>query len=157
MFGRIFQFVVISFVSLPLLGSHFAAAQSDGDDVSIGKWREIESNVLGEKRKIIVSKPSGYDSNKNKRYAVVYVLDGSCTGSELVCDDDGGDGLDSLVTLDATAGATYIIVLFSIERCLVVVDPFRWISVFSLRKAQAAVAVLVLVSCVACSPALFSR
>ncbi|MFK7990359.1 MAG: hypothetical protein AB8I08_30335 [Sandaracinaceae bacterium] len=51
------------------------------------------------------------DTNGSSYDTVVYVLDGTCSGSELVCDDDGGDGLDSLLTLEATAGATYIIVL----------------------------------------------
>jgi len=34
-----------------------------------------ESKILDEKRRIIVSKPAGYDTN-NKRYAVLYLLDG---------------------------------------------------------------------------------
>ncbi len=53
----------------------FAAAQSDGDPVTIGTWREIESEVLGETRRLIVSKPEGYD-NPEKRFPVLYLLDG---------------------------------------------------------------------------------
>ncbi len=39
---------------------------------------------------------------------VLYVLSGSCTGSEVACDDDGGTGLDSLLTHTFSPGTYYL-------------------------------------------------
>ncbi|PAA55399.1 hypothetical protein BOX15_Mlig005370g1 [Macrostomum lignano] len=52
--------------------------------------------------------------------------------------------------------AVYIIVLFSIERALVVINPFRWMRFFTLRKAKLAVIGLTLISYSICIPAMFS-
>jgi len=42
---------------------------------------------------------------------VVHVTDACPGGRELACDDDGGDGLQSLVAFDAIAGTTYFVVV----------------------------------------------
>lgn len=44
---------------------------------------------------------------------VLYVLEGSCTGTELACNDDAIDapGFESKVTLDVTQGETLILVV----------------------------------------------
>ncbi|MCB9521139.1 MAG: DUF4215 domain-containing protein [Myxococcales bacterium] len=41
----------------------------------------------------------------------VHIADGTCTGAELVCDDDAGDGTASLLTYSVAAGVSYFIVL----------------------------------------------
>jgi hypothetical protein len=41
---------------------------------------------------------------------VLYVIDEHCS-EELACDDDGGDGSDSALTLSAAAGTDYLIVV----------------------------------------------
>ena len=50
-------------------------AQQDGAEFVIGKWKTMESKILGETRKLIVSVPNGY-SNSEKEYPVLYLLDG---------------------------------------------------------------------------------
>lgn len=69
---------ILLILALPLctLFTAPAVAQKDGDEVKIGTWQSIESKVLGETRRIIVSRPSDYDSTDN-RYAVLYLLDGT--------------------------------------------------------------------------------
>lgn len=52
-----------------------AFPQSDGDDVAIGKYRVLESAVLGEQRRILVNLPEGYE-NTGIKYAVVFHLYG---------------------------------------------------------------------------------
>jgi hypothetical protein len=39
------------------------------------------------------------------------VLDGTCSGAELACDDDTGRDLQSMVTIDATAGQSFVIIV----------------------------------------------
>ncbi|MEN0064730.1 MAG: hypothetical protein AAGA48_21470 [Myxococcota bacterium] len=48
------------------------------------------------------------DTNGTSFDTVLYVSD-SCGGAELACDDDGGDGLQSLLDVVLTAGVTYIV------------------------------------------------
>ncbi|PAA64656.1 hypothetical protein BOX15_Mlig029614g2 [Macrostomum lignano] len=60
------------------------------------------------------------------------------------------------ITYSAIMVSVYIIVFFSIERALVLVNPFRWSRRLTLRKARIAVACLVVSSCLLSSPALFS-
>uniref|UniRef100_A0A1I8JPB5 G_PROTEIN_RECEP_F1_2 domain-containing protein n=1 Tax=Macrostomum lignano TaxID=282301 RepID=A0A1I8JPB5_9PLAT len=60
------------------------------------------------------------------------------------------------ITYSAIMVSVYIIVFFSIERALVLVNPFRWSRWLTLRKARIAVACLVVSSCLLSSPALFS-
>lgn len=55
---------------LPLL-----AQQNDGDEVVIGKYRIIDSKILGEQRRILVNLPTGYESVGIK-YPVVFHLYG---------------------------------------------------------------------------------
>ncbi|MFH0761235.1 MAG: alpha/beta hydrolase-fold protein [Bacteroidota bacterium] len=50
-------------------------AQSDGDDVIIGKYRVLDSKVLGEQRRILVHLPDGYE-NTEVQYPVVFHLYG---------------------------------------------------------------------------------
>lgn len=50
-------------------------AQHDGDDVVIGKYRIIDSKILGEQRRILVRLPEGYE-NTTLKYPVVYHLYG---------------------------------------------------------------------------------
>lgn len=66
--------IFLSFVVL-LAGGRRALAQVDGAAVTIGTWREVESKVLGETRRIIVSTPPGYDRGE-ERYDVIFLLDG---------------------------------------------------------------------------------
>jgi tetratricopeptide (TPR) repeat protein len=46
-------------------------AQNDGDPVSIGTWRVIDSKALGETRRLLVHLPRGYDGS-NITYPVLY-------------------------------------------------------------------------------------
>lgn len=50
------------------------SGQSDGDPVTIGSWRVVESKVLGEPRRLMVSLPPGHEEGKDKA-PVLYVLD----------------------------------------------------------------------------------
>jgi len=50
-------------------------AQRDGDDVIIGKYRVIDSSVLGEQRRILVHLPDSYE-NTELQYPVVFHLYG---------------------------------------------------------------------------------
>jgi predicted alpha/beta superfamily hydrolase len=43
--------------------------------VTIGQWHALESEVLGETRRFIVSTPEGYEGG-DERYSVLYLLDG---------------------------------------------------------------------------------
>ena len=51
-------------------------AQEAGEPVVIGERFEVESEILGETRPIIIGKPQSYDSGQDS-FAVVYVLDGA--------------------------------------------------------------------------------
>ena len=50
-------------------------AQQDGDPVAIGTYRTLDSQVLGEKRTLLVSLPGGYEETAIS-YPVLYVLYG---------------------------------------------------------------------------------
>lgn len=52
-----------------------AFAQKDGEDVVIGKWHSIESKILDETRKLVISLPDNYKKSE-KTYPVLYLLDG---------------------------------------------------------------------------------
>ena len=52
-----------------------AVQAADGDPVSIGTWRSLESEVLGESRKLMISLPPGHEVG-DARYPVLYLLDG---------------------------------------------------------------------------------
>jgi len=55
----------------PLLAPVAAVAQEDGDPVSIGMYRVIESKVLGETRRLLIHLPRGYEGSSIS-YPVVY-------------------------------------------------------------------------------------
>jgi tetratricopeptide (TPR) repeat protein len=68
----------LSFVwltSLFFCGSISAFPQRDGEDVAIGKYHVIHSNVLHEDRTLLVHLPRGYEDGK-RRYPVLYMLYG---------------------------------------------------------------------------------
>lgn len=69
--------IVIATVSLaaPSAGAQDDTVSADDGAFTIGQWHEVESNVLGETRRIIVSSPEGYEGGE-QRYAVLYLLDG---------------------------------------------------------------------------------
>jgi len=50
-------------------------AQEDGDPVSIGTYRILQSKVLNEDRTLLVNLPQGYDETTNS-YPVLYILYG---------------------------------------------------------------------------------
>lgn len=52
-----------------------------------------------------------FDTTGSRFDTTLYVLAGSCTGTELGCDDDGGPGLMSSLTLTLTMGQVVIIVI----------------------------------------------
>ncbi len=62
-------------IMLESAGSSFAFAQQDGDDVAIGKYRKIHSEILNEERTLLVHLPRGYEDGK-RRYPVLYMLYG---------------------------------------------------------------------------------
>lgn len=63
-------------------GSQFEGCSGDGPDLSFG-WI---APAAGTYRIDLCASPSGYDST-------MAVLDGSCSGTELACDDDGCGGI----------------------------------------------------------------
>lgn len=69
------KFLIITFVSLLFLNNYLGFAQTDSDDVVIGKYKNIFSKILHEKRTILVNLPQGYDKSQD-RYPVIYCLDG---------------------------------------------------------------------------------
>jgi hypothetical protein len=54
-----------------------------------------------------------FNTNTSSYDTVLYVIDGdSCTGTNhLGCDDDGGDGTQSLLSVNLTAGQTVLVVV----------------------------------------------
>jgi predicted alpha/beta superfamily hydrolase len=76
--GRSVARVVLLFLVLSLamvFPARRVAAQSGGDPVTIGEWRTIDSEILGEERRVIVSTPDGYEEGDG-RYVAIYLLDG---------------------------------------------------------------------------------
>ncbi len=65
---------VLIIIALLLLVTTISA-QEDGDDISIGKYRIIKSEVLNEDRRILVHLPDGYE-NSTQDYAVMYLMQG---------------------------------------------------------------------------------
>ncbi len=66
-------YILLSLVGLVLAGPGFA--QEAGEQVVIGERFQIESEILGETRTLIIGKPRGYDGGEG-RYPVLYLLDG---------------------------------------------------------------------------------
>jgi len=52
-----------------------AAEHADNDDIAIGKYRIVHSDILGEDRQISIYLPCNYDRTAD-RYPVLYLLDG---------------------------------------------------------------------------------
>ena len=70
--------VSLAVLLLPCLiafAPHAAAAQDPEPFLSLGETRELYSNVLDERREIIVGLPAGYEGG-DETYPVVYLLDG---------------------------------------------------------------------------------
>lgn len=65
-------FLVLGFL---LSISGICSGQNKGDDIVIGKYDKIFSNVLDEERTLLVSVPEGFEHSRVK-YPVLYVLDG---------------------------------------------------------------------------------
>lgn len=61
----------------------FPQGKVDKGNIVIGKMDSVQSNILGEQRKIWVHVPDGTDNSK-ERYPVVYVLDGDGHFSSVV-------------------------------------------------------------------------
>jgi len=53
-------------------------AQADGDEISIGKYKIIESKILNESRTLLIHLPENYDKSENE-YPVLYMLYGNHT------------------------------------------------------------------------------
>ena len=51
------------------------SAQEDGDPISIGTYRILQSKILNEDRTLLVNLPQGYDETTNS-YLVLYILYG---------------------------------------------------------------------------------
>ncbi len=52
-----------------------------------------------------------FDTDGSAFDTVLYLLDGTCSGSEIACDDDSGAGTQSLLSLALTAGQTVVVVV----------------------------------------------
>ena len=52
-----------------------AAAQTDGSPYAVGHWRDLESEVFGQRRRVLVGTPPGY-AGGSERYPVLYLMDG---------------------------------------------------------------------------------
>lgn len=50
-------------------------AQTDNEDITIGKYKKLYSKILNEERLLFIHLPSGYEKSQEK-YPVLYVLDG---------------------------------------------------------------------------------
>lgn len=53
-----------------------SSAQSDGENICIGKTIQIRSNILSETRKLNIYLPPNYSKNDTTHYSVIYLLDG---------------------------------------------------------------------------------
>ena len=65
----ILKLIILVFFVMPSL------AQEDGDPVSIGTYRILQSQVLNEDRTLLINLPQGYDETTNS-YPVLYILYG---------------------------------------------------------------------------------
>jgi predicted alpha/beta superfamily hydrolase len=63
-------------LALIMLGVSSLAVQA-GEPISIGESYTIDSSVMSEKREILISLPESYDKNKDRKYPVLYLLDGA--------------------------------------------------------------------------------
>jgi enterochelin esterase-like enzyme len=69
---RTLRSLITGTVALSLL-YHPAEAQSDGEPISLGVYRVLHSNILGEDRTLQIHLPNGYDATE-ATYPVVYLF-----------------------------------------------------------------------------------
>ena len=75
------RFIPAVFIFLALVATAFTVtpcllAQQDGDPVSIGTYRIVHSDVLGQDRRLLVHLPGDY-AEGGRRYPVIYMLYGN--------------------------------------------------------------------------------
>lgn len=79
MFEKLFtKITIICLVALSFPSTGYSATEVNNKIVS-GTWFELNSTVMGEKRRYAVHLPPSYDRNKDKKYPVLYLLDGGTT------------------------------------------------------------------------------
>jgi len=72
-----FMVLFVSFLFVFIFsGPKLGFAQKDGDDIAIGKYRTIHSNILNEDRSLLVYLPRGYRGTK-QHFPVIYMLYGN--------------------------------------------------------------------------------
>ena len=69
--GAFFTLIGIAFFCMTA-DSH---AQLEGEDIVIGKQRQLYSRTLNEERSLLIHVPTGYEKSQRK-YPVLFVLDG---------------------------------------------------------------------------------
>ena len=79
-----------------LFFTNFVKAQQDGDDISIGKYKIIHSEILDEDRTLLIHLPQNYEKS-GKTYPVLYMLYGNHTSTYFaetvsILDAYGSDG-----------------------------------------------------------------
>ncbi len=67
----IYVSAIICLITITSFNSPTVIAQQDGDPVAIGTYRVIDSQILGERRRLLVSLPRGYEGSAIT-YPVVY-------------------------------------------------------------------------------------
>jgi hypothetical protein len=65
--------IVLIIITLLIPGTAFSI--DDGEDIVIGEYRVIHSEILGEERPLSIYVPYGYEDSED-RYPVIYLLDG---------------------------------------------------------------------------------
>ena len=80
---KVFQKILFTFILILVSATQNSIlfAQEDGDDIIIGKYKKIHSEVLNEDRLLLVHLPNGYNENTSKKYPVVYHLYGDYLGT----------------------------------------------------------------------------
>ena len=72
---KLYRNTLILVIFSILIFQNFCYAQEDGEDIVIGKYRKIHSNILNEDRLLMIHLPRHYE-NSDMRYPVIYVLYG---------------------------------------------------------------------------------
>ena len=73
---KIVNVFVFGLILFAFIGSQLCFSQSDGDDITIGKYRVIHSKILNEDRTLLIHLPRGYKNDK-QYFPVVYMLYGN--------------------------------------------------------------------------------
>ena len=83
---RAFRALAPALLALPLHAAPVQAAGPGlpGEEVVIGRWESIRSEILQEERRILVSTPLGYASEPDATYPVLYLLDGLSSFHQVV-------------------------------------------------------------------------